>query len=46
MEQIARSSRGRPIEARDLLARRCVRLTEGFDTAHLKGAKALLEELF
>jgi hypothetical protein len=36
---------GRRAEARDLLAPVCGWFTEGFDTADLKEAKALLEEL-
>ena len=36
---------GRRAEARDLLAPVYGWFTEGFDTADLKGAKALLDEL-
>jgi predicted ATPase len=36
---------GRRGEARDLLAPLCGSFTEGFDTADLKEAKALLDEL-
>jgi predicted ATPase len=36
---------GRRVEARDLLARVYGCFTEGFDTADLKDAKALLDEL-
>jgi class 3 adenylate cyclase/predicted ATPase len=38
-------ARGRPAEARALLAPLCGWFTEGFDTADLKDAKALLDEL-
>ena len=37
--------RGRPSEARELLAPICAWFTEGFDTADLTEAKALLERL-
>jgi predicted ATPase len=40
-----RSDQGRPAEARNLLAPVYGWFTEGFDTADLKGAKALLDEL-
>jgi predicted ATPase len=40
-----RQSQGRPAEALDLLAPVYGRFTEGFDTPHLKEAKALLDEL-
>ncbi len=36
---------GRPQEARDLLAPLYGRFTEGFDTADMKNAKALLDDL-
>ena len=36
---------GRRAQARDLLAPVCGWFTEGFDTADLKDAKALLDEL-
>lgn len=36
---------GKTAEARQLLAEICEWFTEGFDTADLKAAKALLEEL-
>ena len=36
---------GKPVEARDLLAPVYGWFTEGFDTADLKDAKALLDEL-
>jgi predicted ATPase len=38
-------SRGKPQQARELLARVNGWFTEGFDTRDLKEAKALLEEL-
>jgi predicted ATPase len=40
-----RRHQGRPTEARDLLAPVYGWFTEGFDTADLKEAKALLESL-
>ena len=40
-----RRDQGRPAEARDLLAPIYGWFTEGFDTADLKEAKALLDEL-
>jgi predicted ATPase len=40
-----RSSQGRSREAHDLLARVYGRFTEGFDTADLRMAKRLLDEL-
>jgi predicted ATPase len=40
-----RQQQGRHAEARDLLAPIYGRFTEGFDTADLQEAKALLEEL-
>jgi predicted ATPase len=36
---------GEPVQARQMLAEICAWFTEGFDTADLKNAKALLEEL-
>jgi predicted ATPase len=39
------AEQGRPAEARDLLAPVYAWFTEGFDTADLKAAKALLDQL-
>jgi predicted ATPase len=40
-----RCEQSRPSEARELLAPICAWFTEGFDTADLAEAKALLEKL-
>ena len=42
---LARLWQGQKTEARDLLTRVYDRFTEGFETADLKDAQALLEEL-